>query len=197
MGPVAIPGWNARGLIPPVSDLANSTADRSPYCVSLCEFVLRYATSSRRQQILSGYLRHRSLLHSAGLTDGFQWIDGSFLENIEVIELRDPNDIDVVTFFSLPQHLSQQEVLQRVPLAFSISRGERAAFKAEFFVDPYFVSLKSRELWLVQQATYWYSMWSHRRDASWKGYLQLDLDPLEDQRAAAQLTLPTNHGEFP
>jgi hypothetical protein len=114
-----------------------------------------------------------------------------------VIELRDPNDIDLVTFFSLPQHLSQQEVLQRVPLAFPISRGERAAFKAEFFVDPYFVSLKSRELLLVQQATYWYSMWSHRRDASWKGYLQLDLDPLEDQRAAAQLTLPTNHGEFP
>ncbi|WP_426763559.1 DUF6932 family protein [Hafnia paralvei] len=33
-----------------------------------------------------------------GLAEGFQWVDGSFTENVELIERRTPNDVDVVIF---------------------------------------------------------------------------------------------------
>lgn len=194
---VVIPAWNANGVLPPVSSTAPTSAERSPYLVSLSEFVLRYATSAKRQQILAGFLRHRTRLHTAGLTTGFQWIDGSFLEHIEVNESRDPNDLDVVTFFSLPVGSTQQQVQARAPDAFPMTLAERATFKAAFLVDPYFVSLGSRAPLLVKQSAYWYSMWSHRRDATWKGYLQIDLDPQEDALAAIQLRAPAIPGGSP
>jgi hypothetical protein len=34
---------------------------------------------------------------------------------------------------------------------------------------------------------YWYSMWSHRRDGMWKGFVQIDLSPSEDTPALAIL----------
>lgn len=194
---VVIPAWNANGVIPPVSSTAPTSAERSPYAVSLSEFVLRFATSAKRQQILSGFLRHRNRLHTAGLKLGFQWIDGSFLENIEINESRDPNDLDVVTFFSLPVGSTQQQVVARAPDAFPMTLAERATFKTAFLVDPYFVSLGSRAPLLVSQSAYWYSMWSHRRDATWKGYLQVDLDPQEDALAAIQLKAPAVPGGSP
>lgn len=36
---------------------------------------------------------------------------------------------------------------------------------------------------LIRKATYWYSMWSHRRNQAWKGYLEVDLDPAFDRQA--------------
>jgi hypothetical protein len=194
---VVIPSWNANGVIPPVNSTAPTGAERSPYIVSLSEFVLRFATSPKRQQILAGFLRHRNRLHTARLVQGFQWIDGSFLENIEVTETRDPNDIDVVTFFSMPVGLNQLQVQALAPDAFPVTNAERATFKAAFLVDPYFVSLGSRAQLLVQQSAYWYSMWSHRRDTTWKGFLQIDLDPSEDALAAIQLRTPAISGGTP
>ncbi len=188
MSTVVIPAWTANGLIPPVSSAGPTSAERSPYVVSLSEFVLRFASSAKRKQILYGFLQYRSRLHAAGLTTGFQWIDGSFLENIEVNESRDPNDLDVVTFFALPIGVTQQQIQSRAPDAFPVTGGERTTLKNLFFVDPYFVSLGSRAHLLVQQSVYWSSIWSHRRDSTWKGYLQIDLDPQEDALAVSHLT---------
>ena len=52
--------------------------------------------------ILDGFLRFRELLTQAGFVSGFQWVDGSFLENVEMLENRPPNDLDVVTFYIPP-----------------------------------------------------------------------------------------------
>ncbi len=41
---------------------------------------------------------------------------------------------------------------------------------------------------IVAQAAYWYGMWSHRRDQTWKGYLQVDLDPAADVLATRWLS---------
>jgi hypothetical protein len=142
-------------------------------------------------------LRYRGRLHVAGLTTGFQWLDGSFLENIELIETRDPNDLDVVTFFSLPVGVTQQQVLSLAPDAFPTNSSERATVKSVYFVDPYFVSLGSRAPLLVRQSAYWYSMWAHRRNSAWKGYLQIDLDSGEDALAAVQLRMPPVTGGPP
>lgn len=182
MATVPIPAWNASGILPPVSSTAPTSADRSPYTVSLSEFVLRFGTSPKRQQILSGFLQYRRRLHSAGFTTGFQWLDGSFLENVETTEIRDPNDLDVVTFFSLPVGLTQEQVAANAPDLL-----DRSHLKTTYLVDAFFVSLGSQAISLVERSAYWYSMWAHRRDSTWKGYLQVDLDSVEDALAALHL----------
>ena len=40
---------------------------------------------------------------------------------------------------------------------------------------------------LVERSAYWYSMWSHRRNQAWKGYLEVDLNPAHDQQATDYL----------
>ena len=38
-------------------------------------------------------------MNSLGLVNGFQWLDGSFLEDVEIREQRSPNDLDLVTIY--------------------------------------------------------------------------------------------------
>ena len=70
----------------------------SPYVVTISDVIRRYATSAERIEILVGLLKFRADLRTAGFIDGFQWFDGSFVENIEETRGRAPADIDVVTF---------------------------------------------------------------------------------------------------
>jgi len=61
--------------------------------------------------------------------------------------------------------------------------------KAQFLVDSYFVEINQLPVEaIVQQSAYWYSMWSHRRNQAWKGYLQIDLSPAYDADARECLT---------
>ncbi len=191
---VAIPSWTAAGLLPPLDPALPASTERSPYPVSLSEIVLRYGTSPRRREILGGFLKYRSRLHAVGLVVGFQWLDGSFLENIELIEGRGPNDLDVVTFFRLPAGTSQGQVFAREPAVFPRTGTERQAFKSLYNVDAYLVDLATPSDRLVEMSAYWYSMWSHRRNERWKGYLTVDLDPHEDGTAAAHLATPPAPG---
>lgn len=93
-----IPNWNEIGVIPPMDMEHPTSAYRSPYKTDILKFVERYATSPQRIEILLGFIKFRKEINKTGLTDGFQWIDGSFIEDVELIEKRPPNDIDVVTF---------------------------------------------------------------------------------------------------
>ena len=104
-----IPNWTMAGIVPPIRPGEEGhSIDRSPYRVSLEVLVERFATSGERATILQGFLKFRTALYHHGVTNGFQWVDGSFLENVEDIESRPPNDIDVVTFFFLPDGQNQQ-----------------------------------------------------------------------------------------
>lgn len=197
MSPVAIPPWNPGGVIPPVNPASPASADRSPYFVSLSDFVLRFGTSADRRRVLDGFLRYRGRLHAAGLVDGFQWLDGSFLEQIELLEGRSPNDLDVVTFFRLPPGMVLATAIGRAPDAFPATAAAHATLKANFLVDPYFVPLDSPPERLVSRAAYWYSMWAHRRTGLWKGYLQVDLGSAGDAAAAGHLTALATAGGTP
>lgn len=180
MGP--IPAWNVQGLIPPINEAAPTSLLRSPYLVSLTEVVHRFGISVERLNILDGLLRYRAALHAAGLTQGFQWLDGSFFEHVEIIEDRAPRDIDVVTFYSLPPGVTQDSILAANRALF-----DHAFVKDAYHVDAYQVSLEMHPKRLVAQSAYWYSMWSHRRSSTWKGYVQVDLDPARDPEAITAL----------
>jgi len=165
------------GVIPPIRpNLLGHDPDRSPYDVGLSEIVESFATSQERAEILAGFLDYREALHNAGIAQGFQWLDGSFVENIEDTDGRPPNDIDIVTFFELPQGHSQQ--------SFLTSHGDLfnpTLTKQSFKVDAYpFVLNQQMTERMVRQTAYWYSMWSHRRDGVWKGFAQVSLNSAGD-----------------
>ncbi|HET6878920.1 MAG TPA: hypothetical protein VFI31_02120 [Pirellulales bacterium] len=190
MSRVAIPSWTATGILPPIDATQPASPERSPYLVSLSELVLRFNTSPQRHAILDGLLRYRGGLHAVGLTQGFQWLDGSFLEHVEMLEDRAPNDLDLVTFFHLPAGTTQLEIQARNPDLFPRTKDERLAFKIVYNIDAYLVDLATPSERLIERGTYWYSMWSHRRDARWKGYLAIDLASDEDGTAAGYLEAP-------
>lgn len=184
---VAVPQWDARGLLPPCNSASPVSSDRSPYRVSLQEVVLDFAITSERVDILKGFLQYRAALHALGIVKGFQWLDGSFFENIEMLEKRAPGDIDVVTFHEMPLGHTQMTLKQANPSLFPVTGGERTALKNLMKVDAYTQSLSANPALLVGRSAYWYSIWSHRRDLTWKGYVEVDLSPVEDAQASSAL----------
>lgn len=173
-----IPPWNPQGVLPPVRPGTGGTAaDRSPYRVSLDQLITTFAISSERATIFQGFLDYRAALHTAGISVGFQWVNGSFVENIAALEGREPNDVDVVTFCGLAaeghDHLFTSAVM-----------------KETFHIDAYLYRLdlpltSDRVRWI----TYWYSLLAHRRSHLWKGFVQLDLSPAGDLIAQETLNL--------
>jgi hypothetical protein len=127
-------------------------------------------------------MKYRQALHQSGFTSGFQWLNGSFTEYVEMIENRPPRDMDVVTFLHTPEH-------------FVLSDTNKGIFqndytKSCFKVDAYIVELDELSSdQIVIHSAYWYSIWSHRRNQAWKGFLQIELDPAEDTEAIALLGL--------
>ena len=126
------------------------------------------------------------------MTQGFQWLDGSFLEHIEVLDARSPSDIDVVTFFHLPAGETQISLARGAPSVF-----DSQTSKQDFYVDAYLACLGGRSEKLVAHSAYWYSVWSHRRNQVWRGYVQIDLSPSEDATATSLLGTLQNAGGQP
>lgn len=176
MTTVPIPAWNARGLLPG-NDANNPVGGyRAPYPVTLLDLVMRFGTSGERRLVLRGWLAHRAALHALGLVRGFQWVDGSFVEDVEALRGRPPNDVDVVSFVEVPPALPADDAL------------DHGRTKARYKVDSYFVELNLLPAdELAQQAVYWYSVWAHTRGEQWKGFLQVDMAPHDDGAALAWL----------
>ncbi len=189
MTTVAIPAWNPQGLLPPIDVLNPTSVERSPYRVALTDVMVRFATSKERRQILRGWLGYRAALHGMGLTDGFQWLDGSFLEQVETLENRAPQDMDVVTFLNPPAGFAPSQPQMAVL--------DNGAAKQAFRVDSYLVDLNLPADDLIERCTYWYSMWSHRRNQTWKGYLEVDLNPAHDPQALDYLNQQDASGAQP
>lgn len=163
------------GVISPIDTSDPTSLARSPYEMGIVNFIDAFALTPARVKILKGFLNFRIALANVGVTDGFQWIDGSFTENIEQNEGRPPNDVDVVTFFSFQPHDNDSIVFQRNPKIF-----DQIDVKSKYLVDSYIEVLDVPGQQLVSRTVYWYSMWSHKRDLSWKGFIQVPLSPSLD-----------------
>ncbi len=173
-----IPEWTNAHILPPIRPQEEGhSRDRSPYRTSLVPVVERFAISNERIAILDGLLSYREELRKVGLMDGFQWLNGSFMEHVEERENRPPKDVDVVTFARLPEGETQRTLAQRAGYLFDPKQT-----KTRFKVDAYFVELGlATTIETVRSVSYWYSMWSHRRDQMWKGFVQIGLDDTDEE----------------
>ena len=118
---------------------------------------------------------------------GFQWLDGSFLEDIEVREGRSPRDLDVVTVYWGYDLAFQQKLKSNFP-----EFATPLLAKANYSLDHYpFDAGYSPEL-TVELSRYWISLFSHNRLQVWKGMLRVELNtPAEDAGARSEITKAT------
>jgi len=177
----SVPDWNISGVLPPIRPNASGhSSDRSPYKVQMTGVIERFAFNQQRIEILKGLLKYRAELYKLGINKGFQWLNGSFAQHVELTDARTPNDIDVVTFFELPPDETQETLGGKCAHLFTPD-----ITKQDFFVDAYAVILgECLQSHQVGQIAYWYSMWSHRtKDNLWKGFVQVELSPEQDALA--------------
>ena len=151
----------------------------------MTEIVQRFATSAERVAILRGLLNYRAALAAVGLDNGYQWLDGSFVEDCEATRGRAPGDIDVVTFAYRPvamtgNHDWMQFFVQNQNLF------DTNQTKADFRCDAYYIDLLKPPHITVSDTAYFNGLFSHHRDtAQWKGMLLVELR--SDDVAARQL----------
>lgn len=186
-----IPAFDIHGVVPPIRPgEAGHSTDRSPYPTDMLTFCQRFGDTPARRTILRGLLALREALSGAGIVEGFQWLDGSFTEDVERLRGRAPADIDVVTFCAFGDTPQQQRLVRAIPEAFSPAQA-----KAMYRVDHYFVQTDAQSdpaqasAELARWAAYWSSMWGHQRSTQqWKGFVSIPLDA-DDDRARAWLDL--------
>ena len=182
---MTIPEWDKNKVLPPIhpntpEGQEHDRLHRAPYVVPLAEFIDRFATTLQRADLIEKFLGYRTALHQAGITEGFQWINGSFVENIEESSRkRPPDDVDVVTFFFRDEDASADyEDLFNPRIT-----------QENFNVDAYGIELgEPLDVATATTIGYFHGLWSHRRiDHVWKGFIQTDLDPTEDNPARRRL----------
>jgi hypothetical protein len=168
-----IPNMNAAFVLPPfLGNEPNALDDMSPYQVNLEDVVGRFGTTRARRELLRGLLSYRQGLRAIGIIDGWQWLNGSFVEDVEVSRGRAPNDLDLVTFAHVPGNRASKELL-------ALNNWDlfgRSEAKARFKCDPYFIDLDKQPEVLVEDTRYVFGLFSHQRGTSrWKGMLRVNL----------------------
>ena len=153
----------------------------SPYSVSLLEVVKRYAINPDRLKILKGLISYRDDLRSIGIIEGFQWLDGSFVEDCEQTRGRPPADVDLITFSPRPKsHSSLKDwrnlIYDREDLF------DPAQTKKKYYCDAFWVDLCADPTQIVNLTKYWFGLFSHQREtALWKGMLQIPITSNDDE----------------
>ena len=184
---MAIPDFTASGVLPPY--LGQTPAVRagiSPYSASLVEIANKMCASNERKAIMRGLLGYRQQLATVGLQAGFQWLSGSFMEDIETLESRHPNDIDLVTFVHRPAAVRADPDWR----AFNLVNGpllNSKQVKAALRCDCHFVDLDIDSTVIVSHTRYWFGLFSHRRGGLWKGMLEVPLAVSADDTDALAL----------
>lgn len=179
-----IPDFSHNHVIPPHLGNPTQKQEVSPYMCNIVEFCNFFATNTERIDILKGFVRFRILMIENGIINGYQWIDGSFSENIEESEGRTPNDIDVVTFGRGLTKEFYSVIATKFPEFIYPSKS-----KEKFKVDHYAVPYDMDPEFTVEYTRYWCQLFSHNRNGVWKGMLKLPLysTPEEDEKALLYL----------
>lgn len=188
---MSIPDFTLEGVLPPFrgDNPGGPGSLMSPFQATPSEVVERFGRSDGRTEILARWLEHRKALARAGISEGFQWLDGSFVED------KEPNDLDVVLFLRRPSEVGAREFLEK-----NIDILERGRVKRDFRLDLLLVDLGGTARGLVDATRYYLQLFSHQRDTFiWKGIVHVPLyAPAEDTLAGeilAQENIPAGEAE--
>lgn len=149
---------------------------RSPFLANMQEVVERFCTTEHRAILLKGLNEYRKHLHSGGFVDGWQWIDGSFVEDVEKTQKRGPSDIDLVTLYYRPvkYQIDRQSWGTDYKNHLRNRYFDTNAIKPVYFCDTYDIDLDAGAKSIVRNTTYWFGLFSDMRGSgSKKGILEV------------------------
>jgi len=131
--------------------------------------------------ILKGFLQMRQRLADLQVVEGFQWVDGHFLEDCEKRTRKSPEHIRVVTFCR-PSSLLADPNYSRLfdPLK------SCQATRAEFCVDHGLVPLHWPTTDIIEATRFQSAMLSHSDEGVWKGHIRISLNTPDDDAAALE-----------
>ena len=181
--PNPIPVFDHNLVLPPHLGDPVDSGQLSPYPCTTLDLCQRLGTTPERRAILGKFLDFRERLRGEGLTNGFQWLDGSFLEDVETREKRPPNDLDVVTVYWGYDRAFQVQLASRFP-EFASPRLAKASYR----LDHYNFDAGFAPTMTLEQTRYWVLLFSHNRQSVWKGMLRIALNtPADDSNARQAL----------
>jgi hypothetical protein len=186
---MVIPAFGLGEVLPPFvgADVTGGQSlPRSPYPSTAEELVGAFCTSPERATILRGLFAFRATLRDEGFTEGYQWIDGSFVENCEAFRGRAPADVDVVSLLRRPAPLRDDAAWEDYVVPRIATLFDAQWTKAHFHCDSYFVDLDSDPAFVAEVSAYWIGLFSHQRDTfRWKGLVKVEFGPDDDGDAVA------------
>lgn len=154
-------------------------SDLSPYRCDTLEICKKLGTTKERVEILKGLLNFRQRMSQNGIINGFQWLDGSFIENIEITEKRPPRDLDLVSFYG-DLTIEEQKVKRKQFIEFF----NPSLAKDKYKLDHYAVDYSFRPEVTIEMTRYWIQLFTHNRLGVWKGILRLEMNTVEIDRKA-------------
>jgi hypothetical protein len=169
-----IPNFDHNNVIPPHLGNPTQMNHLSPYPCTTLELCKTFATSKERVEILKGLLLFRERMSELGIIEGFQWLDGSFTENIELTENRAPRDLDLVTFFG-GISMDHQLIIESDFIEFGNSQIAKETYRLDHYPVDYCFNPNTT----VELTRYWIQLFSHNRMGVWKGILRLELNTPE------------------
>lgn len=159
--------------LPPYRSSPTIMGDVSPFACKIYEVFDVLVINAKRRRIAYGLLAMRKELYRIGVR-GFQWIDGSFCERIEVQLGRPPDDVDVVTWY----------LCTNPPTVYPAHLLDQVKCKATYDVHHFMSPLDHHPVTTQQNTIFFHSLFTHRRDDKWKGMLQVPLSHQDDVKAA-------------
>lgn len=174
-----IPSFDHNNVLPPHLGNPVDRTHLSPYQCTILELCHKFSTSKHRISILKNFVSFRQKMTAMGVVFGFQWLDGSFMEDIEKSQNRPPTDLDVVTFFgglSIPDQTKISTVFPEF--------ANPGLAKTTYNLDHYAVDYSYSPDVTVEQTRYWIQLFTHNRVGVWKGIIRLPLNTsIDDQHA--------------
>jgi hypothetical protein len=163
-----LPLFDHNHVLPPHLGDPSTREHLSPYQCNIVDFVKRFSNTAHRIELLKKYLEFRNRMNCLNITGGFQWIDGSFTENIEASQKRPPNDIDIVTFYG-GLSIEEQDGINTDFAEFF----DPVLSKSNFSLDHYAVDIAFSPISTVENTRYWLQLFTHNRSGVWKGIVQI------------------------
>jgi Family of unknown function (DUF6932) len=177
----SIPQFNHNNVLPPHLGDPVDHGKLSPYPCTILELCKKFSTSKERIYLLKGLLNFRQRMTELNIINGFQWIDGSFVENIEISEKRPPNDIDIITLFG-GLSTDDFELIEKDFPEFYNSDLSKEMFGLDHYPFDYCFSPEI----CITYTSYWIQLFTHNRLGNWKGMLKLEINTPDVDREAKE-----------